>query len=274
MAAAAAALVASIPKIPCRESLIMVHREALEAYLHEQLAVGECTDYAPNGLQVAGRERIETLVTGVTASAALLEAAAAAGADAVLVHHGYFWKGEDPRLVGMKGRRVRLLMEAGINLYAYHLPLDVHPELGNNAGLARLFGWEVTERRSAHGVPGLLWVGRPAAPLDPGALRRGLAEALGREPTHVAAAPERIERLAWCSGGAERLLEQAAGLGVDAYVSGEISEPTAHAARELGVHYFAAGHHATERSGVQALGAHLGEAFGINHRYIEISNPA
>ncbi len=252
----------------------MVHRSRLEAYLDERLTPEAYTDYAPNGLQVEGREEVATVVTGVTASAALLEAARGLGADAVLVHHGYFWKGEDPRVVGMKARRLGLLMGAGMSLLAYHLPLDVHPELGNNAGIAGLLGLTVEARHTAKGVPGLLWSGRPSAPLEPAALGERLAQAFGRPATHVAAGPGPIRRLAWCSGGADALIEQAADLGVDAFISGEISEPTAHIARERGLHYFAAGHHATERSGVQALGAELSQALGVAHHYVEVDNPA
>ncbi len=252
----------------------MVHRNRLEAYLNELLAPAEYPDYAPNGLQVEGREEVATVVTGVTASAALIEAARDLGADAVIVHHGYFWKGEDPRVVGMKARRLRLLIESGINLFAYHLPLDVHPQLGNNAGLGRLLGLETDARHAAKGVPGLLWSGVLAEAEAPEAFSARLEQALGRRPVHVDGGPAALRRVAWCSGGADGLIEQAAGLGVDAFISGELSEPTTHVARERGLHYFAAGHHASERSGVQALGAHLAEVLGLDHHYIEVDNPA
>ncbi|ABM62873.1 Nif3-like dinuclear metal center hexameric protein [Halorhodospira halophila] len=252
----------------------MVHRNRLEAYLNELLTPAEYPDYAPNGLQVEGREQIATVVSGVTASAALIEAARDLRADAVIVHHGYFWKGEDPRVVGMKARRLRLLIEAGINLFAYHLPLDVHPKLGNNAGLARLLGLETDGRHAAKGVPGLLWSGVLSEAERADAFAARVEQALGRAPTHVDGGTTTIYRVAWCSGGADGLIDQAADLGVDAFLSGELSEPTTHVARERGIHYFAAGHHASERSGVQALGAHLAEALGVEHHYVEIENPA
>lgn len=252
----------------------MVHRNRLEAYLDELLAPSDYPDYAPNGLQVQGGEEVRTLVTGVTASAALLEVALDVGADAVLVHHGYFWKGEDPRVTGMKARRLRLLLGARMSLLAYHLPLDVHPELGNNAGLARLLGLEVEARHTAKGVPGLLWTGRLPEPAGSAVVAERIEHALGPRPVCVDGHQGPIERVAWCSGGADGLIEQAAELGVDAFITGEISEPTAHIARERGICFFAAGHHATERAGVQAVGARLSEALGINHHYVEIDNPA
>ncbi|MBK5936721.1 MAG: Nif3-like dinuclear metal center hexameric protein [Halorhodospira halophila] len=252
----------------------MVHRNRLEAYLNELLTPAEYTDYAPNGLQVEGCEEIATVVTGVTASAALVEAACDLDADALIVHHGYFWKGEDPRVVGMKARRLRRLIGAGVNLFAYHLPLDVHPELGNNAGLARLLGLQTDGRHAAKGVPGLLWSGALPGAETPVAFAARLEQALGRAPLHVDGGPAAIRRVAWCSGGADGLIDQAADLGVDAFISGELSEPTTHVARERGLHYLAAGHHATERSGVQALGSHLAEALGLDHHYVEIDNPA
>ncbi|MFP4648412.1 MAG: Nif3-like dinuclear metal center hexameric protein [Halorhodospira sp.] len=252
----------------------MVHRNRLEAYLEELLVPGTYADYAPNGLQVEGREQVTTVVTGVTASAALLEAARDLDAEAVVVHHGYFWKGEDPRIVGMKARRLRLLLDGGMSLFAYHLPLDCHPELGNNAGIARLLALTVEERHAAKGVPGLLWTGQIGQALTPEELGARLEHAFGRLPTHIAGGPAQIRRLAWCSGGADGLIGQAADLGVDAFLSGELSEPTTHIARERGLHYFAAGHHATERCGVQALGARLSHALGLVHHYIEVGNPA
>ncbi len=252
----------------------MVQRSRMEAYLSDLLDRSEIADYAPNGLQVEGREEITTLISGVTASAALVEAACDLGADAILVHHGYFWKGEDPRVVGMKARRLQRLLGAGINLFAYHLPLDVHPEVGNNAGLARLLGIVTEMQHTAKGVPGLLWSGRLPAATDPHELAGRLERELGRPPTLVDGGGRAIQRIAWSTGGADGLIEQAAGLGVDAFISGEISEPTAHVARERGVCFFAAGHHATERSGVQAAGARVGEALGVEHRYVEIDNPA
>jgi dinuclear metal center YbgI/SA1388 family protein len=207
----------------------------------------------------------------VTASLALIEAAAEWGAQALLVHHGYFWRGEAPALVGMKGRRVRRLFEAGISLIAYHLPLDAHPELGNNRRLGEALG--VLDAGPVEGSRSLLWRGRLPAPVAAGNWVHAVAAALGRPPLHLAGGPPEIRDLCWCSGAAQGQIERAADLGCDAFLSGEVSEQTTHIARERGLHYYAAGHHATERLGVQALGEELAQAFGIEHRYIDIPNP-
>ncbi len=252
----------------------MVHRSTLVDYLDEQLGVASLSDYCPNGLQVEGRPDICRLVSGVTASQRFLDAAIEAGADAVLVHHGYFWKGEPAVITGMKARRIRFLLEHDVSLFAYHLPLDVHPVLGNNACLGRLLGATPAAPVAVGGTPGLLWQGELAAPEPVEALAGRLAAGLGRTPLVVGSGPETVRRIAWCSGGAQGFITTAADLGVDAYLSGEISEPTTHVARESGLHYLAAGHHATERGGVQALGEHLASRFGIEHRFVDDPNPA
>ncbi|MBK1734098.1 Nif3-like dinuclear metal center hexameric protein [Halorhodospira abdelmalekii] len=252
----------------------MVHREELAAYLNETLDVHSITDYAPNGLQVEGRDEIRRLVTGVSVSQALFERAVQAEADAILVHHGFFWKGEESRIVGLKAQRLRRLLSVDLNLFAYHLPLDVHPEFGNNAGLAELLECTVEQRVTVRGIPGLLWLGRVATPVTAAALAERLAHTLGQQPVRVGAGTEPIRRIAWCSGGGERLIEEAIAHGAEAFISGELSEPITHIAREAGVHFFAAGHHATERCGVQRLGEHIAATFGIAHEYIEIPNPA
>ena len=252
----------------------MVHRSALTDYLNERLSVGKIADYCPNGLQVEGRANIHRLVTGVTASKRFLDAAIDAGADAVLVHHGYFWKGESPCITGPKAERIRCLLRHDISLLAYHLPLDVHAEWSNNACLARLLGISVTGQLDAGGVEGLLWHGQLAEPQPVDGFAMQVAVALGRPPLMVGEGPERVQRIAWCSGGGQGFISVAADLGVDLYLSGEISEPTTHIAREAGMHYLAAGHHATERGGVQALGEHLAEAFGLDHHFIDDHNPA
>lgn len=255
------------------EEKTVISLSELTKYTDRLLRAGEIADYCPNGLQVEGRQEVRRIVSGVTASLALLEAAAAAEADLVLVHHGYFWKGEDPRLVGMKGRRVGFLLRHGISLLAYHLPLDAHPELGNNAQLAARLG--ITSVGSLDGGPvPLIWHGHFSEPLSAAQLRERLAGVLQRQPLHVPGGPEVIRTIAWCTGAGQRFVEQAAQAGVDAFLSGEISEPTAHVARECGLHYFAAGHHATERYGVQALGEHLAQHYGLEHRFIDIDNPA
>jgi len=247
-----------------------VERRDLVAFADGLLEAQRFQDYCPNGLQVEGRSRIRLLVSGVTASAALIRAAREAGADALLVHHGYFWKGEDPRLLGTRRERIRLLIEADLNLVAYHLPLDVHPELGNNAQVARVLGWRVDGRFGSEGLG--CWCDLPA-PITPAALAARLRRRLGAKPVAVGAPSRPLRRVAWCTGAAQDLLEEAIDAGADAFFSGEISERTTHLAREAGVLYLAAGHHATERFGVQALGARLAEHFGIEHRFIDDPNP-
>lgn len=251
----------------------MVALTALLEYADELLSPEQFQDYCPNGLQVEGRARVDTLVSGVTASQALVEAAAARGADALLVHHGYFWKGEEDRITGMKRRRIKALLEHDISLIAYHLPLDAHPELGNNAQLGKVLGLEVEGRVGEAGGPELLWVGRPDGPLTASALAERLQERLGRIPQHIPGEIDALERIAWCTGAAQSYIGLAVEQGVDAFISGEISEPTVHVARECGIHYFAAGHHATERYGARALGEHLARQFDLAHHFVDIDNP-
>lgn len=244
----------------------------LAAYCDDLLNAAAFQDYCPNGIQVEGDRAVRRLASGVTASAALLATAVAWGADAVLVHHGWFWRGEDPRLIGMKGRRVRTLTRAGIGLLAYHLPLDAHAELGNNRQLAEVLG--LREAKATDLCDGILWRGRLARPTAARGLAGQIAAALGRKPLHVAGRDGPLEHVAWCTGAAQGYIEQAAGLGVDAYLSGEVSEQTTHQARELGLDYFALGHHASERYGVRALGEHLAGRFGLEHHFIDVDNPA
>lgn len=236
------------------------------------LAPERFQDYCPNGLQVEGRAQVGLLVSGVTASLDLLERAVAAGADAVLVHHGYFWRGESPCVTGMRRRRLALLLAHGISLLAYHLPLDAHPVLGNNACLGRVLGLLPDPVPTEEAVVAV-HSGRLAEAQSVATFSAHLAERLGREPLHVGGGPAQIRRLAWCTGAAQGYLGEAIRLGVDAYVTGEISEQTVHEARENGIHCFAAGHHATERYGVQALGAHLAAALGIRHQFFDCDNP-
>ena len=245
-------------------------RDELVLYLDQVLETARFRDYCPNGLQVEGRAEIRRVVTGVTASQALIDAAILRKADAILVHHGWFWKGEDGRITGMRKARIGAVLAHEINLLAYHLPLDAHVELGNNAQLAKQFGWEAEGR---FGEQDIAWHGHLLQPKTAGELKHTMAEVLGREPLLIGDAQRPIQRIAWCSGGAQGYFEQAITLGVDAYVSGEISEQTVHLARESGVAYIAAGHHATERFGVAALGKHLTERFGIECEFVNIDNP-
>ena len=230
-------------------------------------------DYCPNGLQVEGRGEVRRLGSGGTASQALIDAAIEQRADAILVHHGFFWRGEDPCLRGMKRRRIAALLENNISLIAYHLPLDAHPALGNNAQLAKRLGIVVDGGMDA-GPRSVGNVGHFSEALAPEQLAQRLVDVLGREPLVECVGEQPIKRIAWCTGAAQSYIDKAAALGVDAYLSGEVSEPTIHSAREQGVHYFAAGHHATERYGVQALGEALSRALGVEHRFIDIDNPA
>ncbi len=250
----------------------MVRRDELLAYLHGLLETARFRDYAPNGLQVEGTATITKLVSGVTASRALVEAAVAAGADALLVHHGYFWQGEDPCVVGIKKARLAPLLAHDINLFAYHLPLDAHEIYGNNAQLAVQLDLIVTGRFGPE--PALAMCGELSVPLSLAAFARRIEHALARPPLCVNGGEHLIRRVGWCTGAAQKYLEAAAALGLDAYISGEISEHTVHAARELGIHFFAAGHHATERYGVAALGQHVAQRYAIEHLHIDLDNPA
>jgi len=247
-----------------------MRRAELETYLDQYLDTGRFRDYCPNGLQVEGRATVNVLVTGVTASLELIEQAIAAGADAMLVHHGYFWRGEDARITGVRRRRIALLMTHDISLFAYHLPLDAHPEVGNNVALARMLDFSVAGR---FGDQDLGFHGKAAGVVRLDALVQRIGERLSRNPLVIGDPARPVQRVAWCTGAAQGYLEDAVRLGVDVFISGEVSEQTVHLARESGVAFVSAGHHATERYGVQALGAHLADRFGISHQFIDVSNP-
>lgn len=252
--------------------LHMVQLKDLINYADKVLEVERFQDYCPNGLQVQGNPSVKKIVSGVTASQALIDAAIKAKADVLLVHHGYFWKGEDARITGIKYQRIRSLIEAGINLVAYHLPLDAHPVYGNNARLAEIFKLDIAgsfpSENNAVGMYGSL-----KTPMSARDFAKLASDELDREVMHIPAGEEQIQTLAWCSGAAQGYIEQAAELGVDAYLSGEISEQTVHIAREYGLHYFSAGHHATERYGVESFAQHLADHFEISHQFIDIPNP-
>ena len=239
-------------------------------YTGQLLDISRFRDYCPNGLQVEGRSDIKKLVTGVTASQELLQAAVDEGADAILVHHGYFWRNESPQITGIKRKRVGLLLQNDINLLAYHLPLDAHPELGNNAQLGRRLGFQID---GWFGEQCVAAYGNLPQPLALSELAENIQSALGRAPLIVAGHSKAIKRIAWCSGAAQDYFAEAISFGVDAFLTGEISEQTVHLARESGVSFISAGHHATERYGVQALGEHLGQRFGLQHQFIDVDNP-
>ena len=249
-----------------------IERNLLLQEIEQFLNVNAISDYCPNGLQVEGKTQIKRIVSGVTASQALIDAAIELEADAILVHHGYFWKGEDQPIVGMKQRRIKALLAHDINLLAYHLPLDVHPEVGNNVQLAQRLGLTVTGPLEPDNPRNVGLIGELATPLSASEFAARITGALDRAPL-VVDHGQPIKRVAWCTGGAQGYIEQAIAAGVDAYITGEVSERTFHEAQENGISFFAAGHHATERYGVQALGKWLAERFGIEHHYVECNNP-
>ena len=251
-----------------------MERTQLLSALNSLLLPERFRDYGPNGLQVEGRAQIGKIVSGVTASRALIEAAIAADADALLVHHGLFWRGQDGCVTGWMKQRLALLLGADLNLFAYHLPLDSHAELGNNAQLGRRLG---LLGQSRFGEQDLGWLGVAAdgqAFVSAQALADHVSLVLNRPVTLIDSRVGAIEKIAWCSGGAQSYFEAAIAAGADAFITGELSEPQAHYARECGVAYLACGHHASERYGVQALGEHLAHQFGLVHEFIDINNPA
>tara|TARA_R110002072_G_scaffold86030_3_gene194326 strand:+ start:7452 stop:8219 length:768 start_codon:yes stop_codon:yes gene_type:complete len=252
---------------------VALHR--LCEYLEQCLQPARFADYCPNGLQVEGRAQVARLVTGVTACQALLDAAIEWGADAILVHHGYFWRGESPQVVGMKRRRLATLLAHDVSLLAYHLPLDAHPQMGNNARLGELMGLDLEcqaplQPQSTNGVGNICDLPQAVAASQ---LVSRLAAITGRQPLHVGDPDATVRRIAWCTGAAQDYIAAAVAAGADLYVTGEASEQTVHTAREEGIQFIAAGHHATERYGVQAVGEHLAGRFSLQHRFIDIDNP-
>lgn len=244
-------------------------------YLDRCLRPERFQDYCPNGLQVEGRPRVTRLATGVTACQRLLDEAIAWRADALLVHHGYFWRGEAPQLVGIKRRRLATLLAAEVSLLAYHLPLDAHPQFGNNACLGRLLGFDakVQEPLQPELESGLGNIGTLPRAIPAAQLVGKLEKITGRSPLHIGDPEALVRRIAWCTGAAQNYLDAAVAAGADLFVTGEVSEQTVHIAREEGIHFVAAGHHATERYGVQALGDHLETEFSLQHRFFDVDNP-
>lgn len=237
------------------------------------LLVHEFDDYCPNGLQVESSAEVNYIVCGVTASLDLIDAAIAQKADTLLVHHGYFWKGESQSITGFKGRRIRRLIKNNINLIAYHLPLDAHPQVGNNAQLGKLMGWELQGSFGSVGKHDIVLSGTLPSPMTLDELSKSIETRLDTNVLCISSGDRPIQTIAWCTGAAQQYIEQASDLGIDVFVSGEISEHTFHFAREAGIHYIAAGHHATERYGVQALAAVIEKRFGIRQKFIDIPNP-
>lgn len=245
---------------------------AIRKYLYDYLAVSRFRDYAPNGLQVEGRPFVKKIVSGVSACRRLIDAAIEVNADAILVHHGYFWRDEDPCIVGMKKDRLRALLQSEVSLLAYHLPLDAHPECGNNAQLAIILGIKPMGMFGRTDPP-LVWHGELESAVPAESFAEHCRQRLQRDVLLIEGSKRPLKRIGWCTGAAQDYIEEAARHDLDGFLSGEISERTVHAARELGIHYFCAGHHATERYGVQALGTHISHYFGIEHEFIEIPNP-
>lgn len=249
----------------------------LTAWIDATLQPSQFRDYCPNGLQVEGREHVRYIIAGVTASQALIDAAIEKEADAILVHHGWFWKNEDPCIRGPKRARLAALLRHDISLLAYHLPLDAHPTLGNNAQLAHILGFQpdLDEQGAPRrcGPDNLVWLGRPGTNCTLSELRESIGRTLGRTPLLVGTADQPVRHIAWCTGAAQGMMDAAIAAGADAYLTGEVSEPTVHLARETGVAFISAGHHATERYGVQALGAAIAGQFGIRCEFIDIDNP-
>jgi dinuclear metal center YbgI/SA1388 family protein len=254
-------------------ALHVIKRAELAAYLSEYLDCGRYQDYAPNGIQVEGRDSIQQICTAVTASEEIIQKAAVLQADVILVHHGYFWKGEAPVVTGMKRRRIGALISHDMNLFAYHLPLDCHADVGNNACLAELLEVEAVTKHCAGKIDNILWSGVLPIPQNAQEFSQYLTHKLKKEPLLISGTSRPICRIAWCTGAAQDFIEDAYALGADAYLSGEVSERTYYQAQELGIHYYACGHHATERYGIQALGNHLSVRFNLRHQFIDTANP-
>lgn len=251
----------------------MITQKELSLYLHGFLECGRYTDYAPNGLQVEGKNKIKRICTAVTASDAIITKAVAWQADALIVHHGYFWRGENPIITGIKRQRISKLLNNNVNLFAYHLPLDCHPELGNNACLGKLLPVESVLMHRANNTENLLWTGKLTNEMNGIELEVFLEKKFSRKPLHIEAQDRAINLIGWCSGAAHDFIEEAHQLGVDAYLSGEVSERTYYQAKELGIHYYACGHHATERFGIKALGEYLSSYFNLEHLFLDSNNP-
>ncbi len=245
----------------------------LASYLNAQLQINKFKDYCPNGLQVEGKSEVKRIITGVTACQQLIDVAIEKQADAILVHHGFFWKGEPEAIVGIKKQRIQALLKHDISLLAYHLPLDSHPDWGNNVQLAKILDFDITGPidPSDERVPG--YMGRLKQPMSAQQLSQHISQKLNRAPQHIGEEDDTIQTIAWCTGGAQSYMQYAINQGIDAYLTGEINEPSVHNARESGTHYYAAGHHATERYGAKVLGEHLATEFGLQVEFVDIDNP-
>jgi dinuclear metal center YbgI/SA1388 family protein len=251
-----------------------IKRDSLLKYLNELLEPHKFKDYCPNGLQVEGKQNINTIVCGVTASKALIDKAIELNADAIFVHHGYFWKNESYPIVGMKKTRIEALIKNDINLYAYHLPLDAHPTFGNNVQLAKKLSLEITGELNTNTIPSIGITAQLSKPTSPAEFTKHISNVLGKQTLHISNNKPTIQHIGICTGGAQGFISNAAEQGLDAYLSGEISENTTHTARECNIDYFAAGHHATERFGAKAIAEHLDHIYDIEAIFVDIDNPA
>ena len=259
---------------PVSNQLSIMNNLELEQLINQKLSSDKINDYAPNGLQVEGKTEIKKIITGVTASQALIDYAISQNADAILVHHGYFWKSENPCIRGMKGKRIKSLLVNDINLYGYHLPLDVHPELGNNAQLAKLLDIENLQPLEKGAVSIPVW-GELKEPMTGENFAEKIEKVLNRKPLIcIENGPHLIRKIGICTGGGQGYIDLAAEQGCDAFITGEVSEQTIHSAREQGLHFFSAGHHATERYGIKALGEWLAKEYGFDVEFKDIDNPA
>ncbi len=244
------------------------------SYLNDLLKPWSIKDYAPNGLQVEGSNCISKIITGVSATEALIDRAIEKKVEAILVHHGYFWKSENPQITGMKKNRLKKLLTHNINLFAYHLPLDIHPQLGNNAQLAKLLGIKIERPLEPWNPQCLAMKGKLTTALTGEQLAQLIAQKLSRQPLYSPANKTKIKTVAWCTGGGQHFIELAASQGIDAFITGEVSEQTIHVSREMGIHFFAAGHHATERYGIKALGEYMADNLDLDVEFVDIDNPA
>jgi dinuclear metal center YbgI/SA1388 family protein len=253
----------------------MVKRDTLQQFIAQTLSINSFKDYCPNGLQVEGKSEIKNIIVGVTLNQALIEKAVEQQADAIIVHHGLFWKGESYPVTGIKKHRLSTLLKHDINLYGYHLPLDCHPQLGNNAQLALKLGFQNVDAYEVDGISNLLWMAELEKPLAIDALQAQMADVFQQPSQYLGRVQQaNVQKIAWCSGAAQKYITHAKELGADLYFSGEVSEQTLHLAIELDIHYLVCGHHATERYGVQALGTVIAKQFdGVNVSFIDIPNP-
>ena len=245
----------------------------LEQYIQELLDIGRFQDYAPNGLQVEGRPEIQTIATAVSASLNVIEQAIEKGVDALLVHHGYFWKGESAQIRGIKKNRLSALIKSDMNLFAYHLPLDAYRPWGNNASIAQKLGANVTDVLPWNRQENLLWIGELPDAQSPSKFLEQLKALYGPQAVHVDVGRHSIKRIAWCSGGAQDVMEEALVYPIDAFITGEFSERTYYLAKESNVHFYAIGHYASEKDGIFHLGQHLSHQFGLQHIFIDEPNP-